>query len=384
MTHATRVLHVQKVSGISGSEAHLLSVLPLLRARGWDARMVVLHEGEEGAARFVAGLEEREVPVEALRMRLDLDPLAGARLLAAFRRQRPAILHTHLVHADLLALPAGAAARVPVRLTTKHGFNDFRLRRGFALVDRSASRLAQVQIAISRGLAEHLAGVEGFDADEFEVVHYGIAAAPEAPPPPPEPRLACVGRLIPIKGHDTLVRAVAAARRDVPGLTLDVAGAGPLEEELRSLARRLALDDAVRFLGHVSPVAPVLESALAVVVPSRGEGFGMVALEAMERSRAVVASAVGGLPELVADGETGLLVPVGDVPALRDALVALASDPARAAAMGAAGRARAVTAFAEERPADRLDEIYRAALARSSLSTAAPASSASSRSHGAR
>ncbi|MGE5691139.1 MAG: glycosyltransferase [Pseudomonadota bacterium] len=380
----TRVLHVQKVSGISGSEAHLLSVLPLLRDRGWDARMLVLDEGEEGAARFVAELAARDVPTQRLRLRLDADPVAFSRLVALLRRERPTIVHTHLVHADLLGLPAAALARVPVRVSTKHGFNAFRLRRGFGTLDRAAARLADVQIAISRGLAVHLAAVEGFDAAAFEVVHYGIAAGPEAPPPPDEPRLLAVGRLIPIKGLDTLLRALAAARAAVPGVTLALAGSGPLEPELRRLSRELGLGDAVGFLGHVAPIGRELERALAVVVPSRGEGFGMVALEAMERSRAVVASAVGGLPELVVDGENGLLVPPDDVEALAAALVRVASDPAATRAMGDAGRRRALEAFPVAAPADRLDAIYRAALARKSLSSAAPASTASSTSHGAR
>jgi glycosyltransferase involved in cell wall biosynthesis len=380
----TSVLHVQKVSGISGSEAHLLSVLPLLRARGWDARMLVLDEGEEGAERFVAELAARDVPVERLRLRLDADPLAFGRLVRRFRRARPEIVHTHLVHADLLGLPAAALARVPVRISTKHGFNAFRLRRGFGSLDRAAGRFADVDIAISRGLAAHLAEAEGYDEDAFEVVHYGIAVGPEPPPPPPEPRLAAVGRLIPIKGLDTLLRAVAAARTEVPGLTLELAGAGPEEDELRGLADSLGLDDAVCFLGPVSPIAPVYERALAVVVPSRGEGFGMVALEAMERGRAVVASRVGGLPELVVAGETGFLVPPDDLEALRAAIAMAASDPARTAELGAAGRRRALEHFPEERPAERLDAIYRRALERRSLSTAAPASTPSSGSQGTR
>src|SRR5262249_49792738 len=166
----TGVLHVQKVSGISGSEGHLLSLLPLLRERGWDARMPVLHGGEPGARRFVDALRTRAVPTDTLRMRFDVDPAASLRVA----RRRPAILHTHLVHADVLALPAGALARVPVRVSTKHGFNEFRANRFVAACDRLAGRLAHRQIAISRGLARYLAVTKGFAEDDFTVAHYGI------------------------------------------------------------------------------------------------------------------------------------------------------------------------------------------------------------------
>src|ERR1700689_5974811 len=98
---------------------------------------------------------------------------------------------------------------------------------------------------------------------------------------------------------------------------------------------------------------------LAVVVPSLGEGFGMVALEAMERGRPVVAAAIGGLGDLVREGETGLLVPSGDAAALAEAMLSLAAQPARAAAMGAAGRARALDRFPEVRCTERTEEVYR-------------------------
>src|SRR5207302_335160 len=102
--------------------------------------------------------------------------------------------------------------------------------------------------------------------------------------------------------------------------------------------------------------------AAIVVVPSLGEGFGMVALEAMERARPVLASAVGGLPEIVADGETGFVVPPGDAEALAGGMSALAVDLPRAAAMGLAGRERALAEFPPERSAGRIEELYRAAL----------------------
>ncbi|MFL5955235.1 MAG: glycosyltransferase family 4 protein [Gaiellaceae bacterium] len=369
----TTVLNVQKVSGISGSEAHLLSVLPLLRERGWDVRMLVLHENEPGAHEFVEAMRERRVPTEAWRMRFDLDPRVPARLAT----RRPEILHTHLVHADVLGLPAGALARVPVRISTKHGFNEFRANRAVAAADKAAARLAHAQIAISHGLARYLARTEGFAESDFTLVHYGIDAGPEPPPPPAPTRLAAVGRLIPIKGFDVLLRAFGVARAQVPELTLELAGAGPLEAELRRIA-----PEGVSFLGRVSPVAEVYERNAVVVVPSRGEGFGMVALEAAERGRAVIAAGVGGLPEIVADGETGVVVPTEDVDALARAIVVLAGDAELVRQYGHAARRRALDQFSAGASADGIELLYRDLLHRRSI--AAPASSARTKSNATR
>jgi glycosyltransferase involved in cell wall biosynthesis len=352
----TDVLHVQKVSGVSGSEGHLLSLLPRLRARGWDARMLVLHEGEPGAAEFVERMRAAGVPTDAWRMHFDLDPTVPLRLLARHRRT---IVHTHLVHADVLALPAAALRRVPVRITTKHGFNAFRSTRVVGSIDRFAAQLAHRQIAISRGLAAYLEADQGYPAGSFTVVHYGIAAGPEPPAPTSSTRLVAVGRMIEIKGFDVLLRAFALARRHVPGLTLELAGAGPLLDELSAAA-----PEGVTFLGRVAEVAACYEENAIVVVPSRGEGFGLVALEAAERGRATIVSDVGGLPEIVADGETGLVVPVGDEQALADAIVALAGDPERVRAMGAAARRRAVHAFSLDAAVAGVESVYREELAR--------------------
>ena len=356
MCALTRVLHVQKVSGVSGSEAHLLDLVPGLRERGFDARMIVLHEGEPGAREFVERMRASGVPVEAWRMRVDLDPTVPLRLLG----RRADIVHTHLVHADVLGLPAAAAARIPVRISTKHGFNEFRSNRLVAAADRTAGRLAHRQIAISGGLARYLEETEGFAPGSFTVVHYGIAPLPDPPPPPPaEPRLVAVGRLIEIKGFDVLLRAFDVARREVPGLTLELAGAGPLEAELRAQA-----PEGVTLLGRVSPVAPLYERNAIVVVPSRGEGFGMVALEAAERGRAAIVSDVGGLPEIVADGETGVVVPREDAGALAAAIVDLARSPARVAALGEAARRRALAQFSAGAAVDGVIAVYREELSR--------------------
>ena len=366
----TQVWNVQKVSGISGSEAHLLSILPLLRDRGWDVRMLVLHEGEPGAREFVDEMRDRGVPTEMWRMRFDLDPTVPVRLLG----RRPDILHTHLLHADMLGLPAAALARVPVRISTKHGFNEFRANRVVAAADRVAARFAHRQIAISHGLARYLAGTEGFAEADFTIVHYGIAAGPEPPPPLSATRLCAVGRLIPIKGFDLLLRAFAAARDDLPELTLEIAGAGPLDAELRKTA-----PEGVTFLGRVAPVQEVYERNAIVVVPSRGEGFGMVALEAAERGRAAIVSDVGGLPEIVADGETGIVVPSEDVAALARAIEVLARDEKLVRTYGDAARRRALDQFSADAAADGVEAVYRDLLQARSI--AAPARSASTKSN---
>ena len=127
------VLHLAKIAGISGAETHLLSLLPRLRERDWDVRLLQLHENEPGAFEFADELRARGVPVDMIRLRADVDPLAFARVAAYLARSRPLILHTHLVHADVYGQVAGAVAAVPLRVSTKHGFNEFRENPGFAL-----------------------------------------------------------------------------------------------------------------------------------------------------------------------------------------------------------------------------------------------------------
>jgi glycosyltransferase involved in cell wall biosynthesis len=358
--NAGTVLHLQKVAGISGSEAHLLSLLPRLKERGWDIRFLMLHEHEPGAWDFARELTARGIQPDAIPLAADVDPIAFVRIAAYLARTRPTILHTHLVHADVYGQLTGLLAAVPIRISTKHGFNEFRENPGFALGDRAIASLAHAHIAISRGLARYLEGVEGFDGESFEIVHYGIEPDGAVRPYEPRaPRLLCVGRLIPIKGHIVLLRAFAAARRELPDLQLDVAGRGPLEPALRALAKELGIGDAVHFLGHVSPIQRAIEAAAIVVVPSMGEGFGMVALEAMERARPVIAAEIGGLGELVEEGVTGLLVPPGESEPLAGAMVRLGGNLELAAHMGEAGRRRALDRFLQERCTDRTELLYR-------------------------
>jgi glycosyltransferase involved in cell wall biosynthesis len=171
-----------------------------------------------------------------------------------------------------------------------------------------------------------------------------------------------LGRLTEQKGHRTLLQAVASLVRNVPNLVLLLAGAGPLRAELESEAARLGLADHVRFLGMRRDRATLYAAMDIFVLPSRWEGLSLALVEAMGAGRAIVATEVGGNPEVVRHRQTGLLVPPVDAGALSDALLTLATDRQLRASLGDAAAADARMRFSIERHVTELAALYRQGL----------------------
>lgn len=165
-------------------------------------------------------------------------------------------------------------------------------------------------------------------------------------------------RLVPLKGVHHLVRARARLQREFPQLEVEIAGEGPAEPFIRSEVTRLGLDDKVKFLGWQTELAPTLATWHVYVQPSLDEAFGIAALEAMAAGLPVVASAVGGLVELVEPETTGLLVKPGDEAAIAHGVRQLISNPGKASAMGRAGRQRAATCFSPDRMVRAVLQVY--------------------------
>jgi glycosyltransferase involved in cell wall biosynthesis len=177
----------------------------------------------------------------------------------------------------------------------------------------------------------------------------------------PAPLVAFAGRLVPEKGVDVLIRAFAIVARRIADARLVLAGAGPERARLERLTAELGLGERVRMTGHIerATLESLCAQAWVQVVPSRwAEPFGYVVAEAMMRGTPVIASGSGGPAEIVRDGETGLLVPSGDVDALAEALVRLLQDRALAQRIGSAGRAFARAHLGEATCVDRLIELY--------------------------
>jgi glycosyltransferase involved in cell wall biosynthesis len=256
------------------------------------------------------------------------------------------VVHTHLWAGDAYGRPAAALAGVPVRVSTEHNIDRDEPPWKHRWKARSASLVHRI-VAVSRPVAAHWRRM-GIPAEKLVVVENGVDRARFASPWSGQGgRVLAVGRLVPQKGFDVLI----AAMRHLPGLGLDVAGAGPWRATLEASA-----PPGVRFLGAVDDLPTRMAAAAAVVVPSRWEGFGLVAAEGMAAGVPVVASAVDGLVDVV--GEAGVLVPPGDPRALAAALGALVADPARCAALSAAGRRRAER-FDLDRMVRRYESLYR-------------------------
>ena len=219
-----------------------------------------------------------------------------------------------------------------------------------------AIRGADLIITVSRALARQIPNLSPI------VVHAGVKLSKQSDdaivPARPTVTIGAASRLVDLKAISDLLRAVALLATEFPHVRLEIAGEGPERQDLETEAHRLGLMSRVRFLGWQRDLATILRSWDIFAMPSRQEGLPMAALEAMAEGLPVVASSVGGLLELVEDGETGWLVPASDPAALSAKLRLLIIDPKRRRNMGVAGRERVRKHFSIDRMVSEIEGIY--------------------------
>jgi glycosyltransferase involved in cell wall biosynthesis len=314
-----------------------------------------------------ADLREAGVPVTPLGKRLKLDPLALGRLVAFLRARRFDVVQTWIFAANTYGRVAARMAKVPVVVTAEMAVDLWKSPRELA-VDRFLSRWTDRVVGNSRAVVDFYARA-GVPADRLSLIRSGIAAG-EAPSVDraevrarfgwraDAPLILFAGRLAPQKGVEDLIAAIDLLQYNLPELRALIVGDGPLRARLEETARAFRLDPMVRFTGHRDDVPRLLAAADLLVLPSLYEGLPNVVLEAMQFARPVVATAAPGTTEVVVDGETGVLVPVHDPPALAQAIRSLVHDPERARRLGAAGRARVDAEFRAETMIDQFAALY--------------------------
>ena len=370
-----RVLHVQKVKGIGGSERHLLSLLPGLRERGADPVMCVL--AAKGADPFVDAMRAEGIDTLRLAAGPDVNPILLPQVARALARTGADLVHTHLFHGDSYGLMAARLLHRPAvsSVHSVHGMYRRQPYRSFGVMTSGAARRT---IAISAYVRRFLIDSELRHGDRIRVVPYGIASDDWATSDQLNARarkafglndgdvaIGMAARLIPGKGHGVLVEAFEQAVASAPSLRLLIAGDGPLRSDLETAVRRLP-SGAARVLGFIPDIRSFMAACDVLAFPTSpqlGEGFGLAALEAMASSRPVIATDVASLPEVVANGETGLLVQPDDPSELAGALLELASDSALRHRLGQQARARAVERFGLDRMISETLAVYDEALA---------------------
>jgi glycogen(starch) synthase len=350
------------IGGISVLAARFL---PALRARGHDvlvltsqndARLPQVGDFEGTAVRrfpFWSTLDGRD-PTRLIEL--------GHELLTLARTFRPDVVHLNGVRVGAFFQHSLRRGHPAPLLVTLHGMEPAHFYSPESLLD-STLRAADWVVACSSSLLEETLAIWPELGAKSSVIPNGL----ELPPLPPTPLpfdpalLLCLGRLEPEKGFDLALSAFGRLADRRPALRMLLAGDGPLRGQLEAQARALGLESRAEFLGWVPPdeVPRLINRATAVLMPSREDALPLVAIEAAQMARPVLAARVGGLPEVVTDGSTGLLVQPGSPRALAAAVERLLDAPELAERMGAAARRRAQEVFGLECHVESYEALYR-------------------------
>lgn len=357
-----RVLHVDTEHGWRGGERQALWLAQELERAGHRS-FVAARPGEPLAERA----REAGLAGIACAPRSELDPVAALRLRRAIRRERVDIVHAHTAHAVAIAALATLGTAVPFVVSRRV---DFRLRPNAGTrwkYGRAASIIA-ISEAVARvleesGVARDRIALVPDGVDLRRIVHRAAGdVLGDLRIRAGAPLVVQVAQLVGHKDPINFVRAVARAHTQVPDLQALLVGDGPLRDEVESEVAALALSGTLSVAGYRTDADSLLAAADVAVLSSREEGMGSVLLDALAFGVPVAATCAGGIPEIVADGETGLLAPVSDPAALGDAIARLVRDDALRARMRSAALERAKL-FSMERTAARTAEVYARVLA---------------------
>ncbi len=373
---------------MGGPALHVAYLTAGLRERGYATTLVAgsLGRGEDSMAFVADGLGVRVEKIDELHREISplRDAVAVLRLARLIRSTRPQILHTHTAKAGavgrLAALLAGEA-RPPIIVHTFHGhvlrgyFDPVRTA-GFRLLERLLARVSTALVAVSPEVRDDLVALGVAPRGRFAVVRLGIAldervAVEEGTREEARRVLGIgserfavgwIGRMTGVKRTEDVLLACRRLRESGVDALLCLVGDGPERDAIERRASELGVIRHCLFLGYQEDVGRFYAAFDALVLPSTSEGTPVSAIEALAAGRPVVATAVGGVPDVVREGKDGFLVAPGAVDELAERLSRLAADPELRARMGAAGRARVIPRYAVDRLVDDVDRLYRSLL----------------------
>jgi glycosyltransferase involved in cell wall biosynthesis len=396
-----RVLRVIARLNMGGPAIHVASLAAGLESRGYHTTLVAgsLARGEDSMAFLADRLGVSVVSVPEIQREVSLmhDARSITRVAALIRETRPHILHTHTAKAGaigrLAALSAGPA-RPPVVVHTFHGhvlkgYFDTPRTALFGQIERALARTTDALVAVSPEVRDELVGLGVAPRQKFAVVRLGIPLAErlgDATSDADYRRLygigndafvvGWVGRMTAVKDTGATLEIVRALRDRGVDAVLCMVGDGPDRDQLEQLAHELGIARSCFFVGYQEDVAGYYALFDAFLLPSVNEGTPVSAIEALAAGTPVVATRVGGVPDVVRDGLDGFLVSPGDVDGAAARLASLAADPELRRRLGDAGRARMLDRYSVDRLVDDIDRLYRSLLEASGYAAKSSATTA--------
>jgi glycosyltransferase involved in cell wall biosynthesis len=363
-----RVTYITTGLAYGGAETQIKELATRLQRRGWKISIASMLP----PIAYVEELEAAGICVYNLRMRRKVpDPRAVLRLAAIMRRERPLLIHSHMIHANLLARMTRLFVKMPVLICTAHSITEGGRPRELAY--RLTDSLADITTQVSEAGRQRYIQVGAAPPHKIVCIPNGIDTSRFQPNPTVRQavreQLGCapdafvwltVGRLEPVKNHLELLCAFREVAAVHPHARLLIAGQGPLQAAIEQRIAELGLADRVRLLGLRRDIPDLLNATDAFVLPSLWEGMPLTLLEASATALPIVATDVGGNSEVVLDGKTGYLVPPQEAKALTQAMLRVMNlSEADRSAIGQAGRAHVVQNFDLERVVDRWEALYR-------------------------
>jgi len=360
-----KVLHLVTSLEVGGAQHGMLLGLPRFDSDQYEHIVCSIMDRMQMASQF----REAGIEVRSLGLSRKTDIGVVLRLRALLKEMRPDVLHTYLLHGNILGRLIGRLVGVPVIIGSERTIGQ--ARKWGRLATRLTNPLTDaVEVnseiggrAIERDLGVPSEKIElvrsGLDLSVFSSANRRDELRSEFGVTADQHLIVYMGRLRTVKGVEFGIRAFATALEQLPNIRMVLAGEGDQRNFLGSLVSELGISEQVEFLGVRNDVPELLGAADSVLMPSLTEGFPRTAIEAMAAGKPVIATNVGGTPEAVIDGETGILVPARDSDALASAIVRLVGDSDLQARLGAAGRERAAQNYSVDKYVSRLDEMYR-------------------------
>jgi glycosyltransferase involved in cell wall biosynthesis len=350
---------------IGGAQIALLRLLKHLNRNQFEPWVICLYNGDGALARQIKDLN---ISIFDLGMTKKYRWDAFLKLWLLLKKIHPQILHTWMFHANIPGRIVGRLANIPIVISSERTMGqEGSFRR---ITNRLTAYLADAIICVSRTVLEFSKVRIGLPASKLIQINNGIdfdaidfsldqvQARTQYGLPSTGFLIGAIGRPRPVKGYDVLLNAFANLVTLEPDLLLLFVGDGPDRKKLEFKAQQLNLPPRVRFMGDQSEIHKLLPALNILVSSSFHEGMSNVILEAMAAGLPVVATAVGGTPEVVVDGETGLLVPPGDPEALSQAILKLIQNPKMRKKMGLAGRERVKKHFTIQETVHQTEKLY--------------------------